>query len=182
VPQGVCIGASGRCLTATATSTITRTFTQSPTVTPTPTRTFTPTFTSTPELGEFATDPFKCYRLKQDLPKFEVLENLLLVDEFDSKMTKVIRPTMLCNPADLAGQGIQHPDEFLLCFKIRDMRGQPRFQRKTGLVVRNQLGEQIRVTAVAPGLLCVPSRLVVGRKPTATPAPTATPPPPTPTV
>ena len=171
VPNGVCQGGMGMCQTITPTGTITRTFTLTSTPTETPTKTPTATITLTPLLGEFAADPFKCYRVKPE-DKFAKIEGLTLVDELEQKEIKLIKPQLLCTPADIEGQGINHPDEFLLCFKIRQMPGQPAFARKTGLVVRNQFGDNIKVSALAPGLLCVPSRLAAGRVPTATRTPT----------
>lgn len=178
VPGGVCVGGAGRCLTATPTNTITRTFTrtltptQTSTATSTFTRTNTRTITPTPVLGQFFSDAFKCYRANPE-EKFTPVEGLTLIDEFDKKEIKLMRPQFFCTPADIENQGMQHPDEFLMCFKIRQMKGQALFSRKDGLVVRNQFGDTFKVSVVAPGMLCVPSRLAVGRVPTSTVTPTA---------
>lgn len=169
VENAVCSGGSGRCLTVTATGTITKTFTRTPTQTPTPTKTNTATVTLTPTLGGFQIDNFKCYRVRPD-QKFDTVEGVLLVDELepDGKMTKLVRPSLLCDPTSANGGSVLHPDDYLLCFKIRDEKHQDPFAKKAA-TVRNVYGEEIKIQALTSGYLCVPSRLLTARTPTPTP-------------
>lgn len=166
VPNGACVGGVGLCLTVTPTPTITQTRTRTSTPTPTPTRTSTSTPTLTPTLGGFVSDNFKCYRIRPK-DRWDKLEGIVLTDEFqpDGKSTKILRPLLLCNPVDNDGSGILNPDDHLLCFKIRDERGQGRFAKRQARV-RNAYGDSIEVEILAPGFLCVPSRLLTKRTPT----------------
>jgi hypothetical protein len=80
---------------------------------------------------------------------------VLLVDQFEEKLTAVLRPYRVCNPADKNGEGINDPTAHEMCYQIRDAGGQPRFLRRDVQVV-NQFGEQV-LTVLRPESLCVPA-------------------------
>jgi hypothetical protein len=105
--------------------------------------------------------PFKCYRVWQERrsPEFTPRE-VTLTDQFETKITEVLKPHLLCNPTDLNGQGIDTPLCHLLCYRIRDAAGQPEFvpvevsvaDELTALTVGTAQNSCRRVS-----LLCVPS-------------------------
>ena len=106
---------------------------------------------------------FKCYKVKRTkgAPKFE--EQLVtLDDQFETgKITRVIKPKLLCTPVDKNGEGIPNPAGHITCFKIKDAPGQPKFSR-TDITVTNQftddeLGAATAGECDAAPLLCVPS-------------------------
>lgn len=159
VENAVCNGGTGACE-----------FVPTATVTPTPTltRTLTPTPSLTPTLGGFAVGHYKCYRAKgaPGEPKFVPIEGVSIADDFASKDAKVVKPLYFCTPADKNNEGLQNPNDYMLCYRIRDSK--PRFP-KTNVSTRNQFDEEQNLTLVAAQLLCVPSRRV--NLPTATPTP-----------
>lgn len=169
VSNASCNGGTGRCVIFTATGTITKTPTRTNTPTVTPTKTNTPTVTMTPTLGGFQIDSMKCYRARPE-DHFDTVTGVELVDEFEpgGKSTKLIRPAMVCSPANVDAEPVLHPHDYLLCFKIRDEKKQQHF-RQTGATLRNAYGESIPVKLLASGYLCVPSRLLTERTPTPTP-------------
>ena len=52
---------------------------------------------------------------------------MTLGDQFETRTHTVKRPFLLCNPADVEGQGELHPSCHLLCYKILDAAGAPVF-------------------------------------------------------
>lgn len=106
-------------------------------------------------------DRFKCYRVWQErrTPEFTPRE-VTLADQFETKVTEVLKPHLLCNPVDLNGQGIATDLCHLLCYRIRDAAGQPEFvpvevsveDELTALTVGTAQNSCRRVS-----LLCVPS-------------------------
>lgn len=174
IMEAVCLGDSGSCATVTQTRTVTETPTE------TATRTRTPTQTPTATLGGFFVGNLRCYRAKDGEKSTTPLPELSIVDHFEDKDTRLIRAALLCSPADVNGEGMQFPDDYVVCYKSRDLPGQPRFSRRT-VKMRNRFGDDVDVAMLAPGYLCVPARRIV---PTRTPTPpesTPTQVPPTPT-
>ena len=55
-----------------------------------------------------ALDPFLCYRIKpsKGLEKFEPIPFLTLTDQFESRAVAVLRPLLLCNPAQVDDSAI----------------------------------------------------------------------------
>ena len=108
-----------------------------------------------PTFNTAVVDHFKCYTV---IGK-SVGKTVSLADQFETKNTKVLGPSILCNPVDKNGEGINNPDTHLTCYKIRDVVGQPRFQQRK-VLIKNQLDEQT-LRVLSPSVLCVPSSKTV---------------------
>jgi hypothetical protein len=101
-------------------------------------------------------DHYKCYQARRakGSPKFQNRENVL-EDEFGEKNTSVMAPISVCTPVSKNGTAITNPELQMVCYKIKDVKGQSKFVKRNALV-RNALGEQT-LTLVKPQVLCVPS-------------------------
>jgi calcium-activated chloride channel regulator 4 len=99
-------------------------------------------------------DAYKCYQARGKAARAK----LGVSDAFESKQTLVLKPRLLCAPADMDGSGVGNPTSRLVCYAIKDARTKPRqkkFKRQR-LAVVNAFGQQaLRVNT--PRLLCVPS-------------------------
>ena len=101
-------------------------------------------------------DHFKCYtaRTPNGSAQF-VPRNVVLTDQFESKLTTVVEPVSVCNATDKNGEGVMSPAAQLHCYKIKDAPGEPTFERRS-VVADNQLGTE-PLEVLRPRLLCVPS-------------------------
>jgi endoglycosylceramidase len=105
---------------------------------------------------------FKCYKVREakGTPKFAPPHDVDLGDQFETKVTRVMRPKYLCTPVATDGQGIPDPEGHLMCYKIKDAPGQPRFQRQE-IDIEDQFAEQdlktVRGDCRRSTFLCVPS-------------------------
>ena len=102
-------------------------------------------------------DDFFCYRTRASAgePKFTPF-TVHLVDQFDDLHFDVLKPKLLCPPADKNSQGIIDSATHLRAYAIRAVRGTPRYSPRTNILVTNQLGD-IRVNTIRPDLLLVPA-------------------------
>jgi hypothetical protein len=105
-------------------------------------------------------DRFKCYRVKQDgLHEFEE-RNVTLGDQFETRTHTVKRPFLLCNPADVEGQGELHPSCHMLCYKIEDAQGPPVFIPEE-VTIEDEINDGTVKTLSGvcskAALICVPS-------------------------
>jgi len=104
---------------------------------------------------------YKCYKTRPapGTPKFQKLE-VNLADQFETKQTVVIKPKLLCNPVDKDQEGILAPENRLVCYRIKDVPGQPRFIPQ-GVDITDQFTEQSLGTFVGDctriAMFCVPS-------------------------
>jgi len=109
--------------------------------------------------SELSIDHMKCYRVAQGPPKFPQLQ-VDLDDQFETKVTTVRKPRMLCTPVEKNGEGMIAPENHLTCYSIRDAAGQPKFQPR-GVDVTDQFAEQdlntLRGDCRKGSYLCVPS-------------------------
>jgi hypothetical protein len=111
--------------------------------------------------SELQIDHFKCYKVRRakGAAKFASPE-VVLEDQFETKDTLVVRPRFLCNPVDKNGEGILDPESHLVCYRIEDVPGQPRF-RRTAVEVMDQFADQdlkaLRGDCRQSSFLCVPS-------------------------
>lgn len=107
-----------------------------------------------------AVDRFKCYRVVQDDAHQFPPRNVSLTDQFETKTHKVIKPFLLCNPADVEGQGELNPSCHLTCYKILEVGGQPRFVPED-VTIEDEInsGTVSALSAVCSraAVLCVPS-------------------------
>ena len=105
---------------------------------------------------------FKCYKVREmrGAPAFTPPDDVDLEDQFETKLTRVIRPKFLCNPVDKNGEGIRNAEAHLTCYRIKDSPGQPRFQRRQ-VDIEDQFAQQdlkaVRGDCRASSYLCVPS-------------------------
>jgi hypothetical protein len=113
-------------------------------------------------------DHYKCYAasVTRGAPRF-IPRDVPLIDELESKDTTVLKPVSVCVPVDKNGEGVGNPDDYLVCYDIRDVRGQARFQ-KLDIEASNQFDEgpeAQRLTVTRSDILCVPSSAVVLPRP-----------------
>jgi hypothetical protein len=106
--------------------------------------------------SELNINHFKCYSAA-DLPKQPKWANktVSLVDEFESKTTVVSKPTTICTPVDKNTEGIVNAGMHLVCYPIKDAKGQPKFTPHTITAV-NQFATRAMIASKAT-TLCVPS-------------------------
>jgi len=108
---------------------------------------------------------FKCYKVRQPrgAPPFQEIGGVRLNDQFEDKLTTVLRPQLLCTPVNKNGEDPAAPDnqDHLTCYKIKDDPGQPRFEPRTVEVqdqfVMQDLLPTRRTDCRRTRLLCVPS-------------------------
>jgi hypothetical protein len=107
---------------------------------------------------QFATDHFKCYRVRRSKgsAQFKEIGPVKVADQFGIWTVSLKTPVKLCAPADKNGEdptAPSHPNH-LLCYKVRNVS--PPFG-EVPVFVNNQFGQQALV-ATRPTELCVPSR------------------------
>ncbi|MEW6270077.1 MAG: hypothetical protein AB1689_12365 [Thermodesulfobacteriota bacterium] len=96
-------------------------------------------------------DEMACYRVRGGSSADRVVE---LLDRFETRATRILRPYAVCNPATRDGQAVKDTDRHLTCYEIRDASGAPLARHELSLV--GVLGaEELRVRR--PRHLCVPS-------------------------
>ena len=106
-------------------------------------------------------DNYECYRarLSRGARKFPKRLRLTVGSGFTSpaKVFKVRRPRHLCTPTDINGQGLSDAGApLLLCYRVRNVRGQPKHHKVRGLAVRNGFGAET-LNTVREHELCLPS-------------------------
>lgn len=125
---------------------------------PTPTPTLTPTATATPT--PFPEDRFKIYKAKtkKGTAEFVSPPDPTLVDQFESKETEVVKPTLLGNPAGEGGGGVINTTIHLECYAIKDAKTDPKQPKFPGRLVQvsNEFGS-LTLAVTTPRQLCVPS-------------------------
>ena len=114
---------------------------------------------TTPDLLDLpiTVNHFKCYDVKESegTPKFEKL--IVLLDDPNFGITQefeVKKPKMLCTPVDKNGEGIVDPENHLMCYDIKKLMDDPKFE-KLSVFTNNQFGpEDLEVKKQKE--LCVP--------------------------
>lgn len=93
-------------------------------------RVFVPTAKSLTEpvgqAGPNNVDRYECARVRVTPKTRKFSKNLFVsvVDQFDQPKTyEVKRPTRLCTPIDLDGQGVKSPTQDLMCYQVRQVKG-----------------------------------------------------------
>ncbi len=107
-----------------------------------------------------ARDHFLCYKAKsaKGEPKFERLD-VDLDDQFGATTKTVKKPKFLCTPVAKDGEPVIDPASHLVCYEVKRLRGQPKFQKRDVLVF-NQFEDEVEgriLTVKKPRILCVPS-------------------------
>jgi hypothetical protein len=96
-------------------------------------------------------DHFKCYGVKR-ISGFEPAAGILSDQFITGKSFELRKPSQVCTPVDKNGEGLQNPDNHLLCYTLRI---KPSY-RGEGIGVNNQLGAAI-LDITGERELCVPS-------------------------
>jgi len=107
-------------------------------------------------------NPYGCYatRLSRG-QKFPKGLRLTVGAQFtpQPKIFKVKKPNRLCAPVSVDGRSVNPDDPFLLCFRVKGVRGQPKHQKVKGLAVHNEFGSG-RLDTIRDRQLCLPTLLV----------------------
>ncbi len=107
-------------------------------------------------LGVHEVDHFQCYKAKKDKGEAPfVVIDVTVADQLDSKNTRVLKTDSFCNPVGVDGEAVLHADDHLHCYKIKDVKGQDRFERTT-VFMNNRFGDDT-LTILKSRRLCVPS-------------------------
>jgi hypothetical protein len=110
------------------------------------------TCVGTPDLDVCA-DDFLCYKTKTT--QAPVLPVVHLEDQFESVDYQVVKGRHVCTPADKNGSGTLDPTTHLRSYQIKAVPGSPRHERRTMVLVTNQIGS-LTVDTVKADLLLVP--------------------------
>jgi hypothetical protein len=97
-------------------------------------------------------------KVSRGAPRFSAIPGVGLDDDLiDTDMRfDVKKPTRLCLPVDMNGQGLQNAAQSLMCYQAAAARGEPRFAAVNGVHVQTQFGSE-ELDATKPEELCVPS-------------------------
>ena len=101
---------------------------------------------------------YKCYDVKvtKDTPKFEKREVTLTDPNFgETKVFEVKKPKHLCVPVDKEGEGIIDPENHLMCYDLKKIKDQPKFEKRN--VFTNNQFEPEDLEVKKEHQLCVPS-------------------------
>ena len=101
---------------------------------------------------------YKCYDVKEteDTPKFEKREVTLSDPNFgETKVFEVKKPKHLCVPVDKNGEGIVDEENHLMCYDLKKIKDQPKFEKRN--VFTNNQFEPEDLEVKKEHQLCVPS-------------------------
>ena len=113
------------------------------------------------ELDPIEINYFKCYdaKVSKHTPEFEK-RTVNLNDQFthDPIAMEVKKIETLCSPVDKNNEGTVNDENFVMCYDLKTIKGEPKF-KKMNVFINNQFGsEELKVKK--PNLLCVPSSIV----------------------
>ncbi|MEX0861824.1 immunoglobulin-like domain-containing protein, partial [Nitrosopumilus sp.] len=111
------------------------------------------------ELDEIRINHFKCYdaKVSKNTPQFDK-RDVSLTDQFGSMTMNVYKETMFCTPVDKNNEGIVNDENYLMCYDLKKIRGEPKFT-KVNVFTNNQFGGQ-KLQAEEAERLCVPSKIL----------------------
>ncbi len=130
-----------------------------------PNRLLMPTVEGTPTTGADAApsaDHYGCYEARLSRgQKFPKGLQLTVGAQFtpQPKIFRVRKPKGLCAPVGVDGRAMNPDDPFLLCFRVKGVRGQPKPRRVVGLAVHNEFGGE-SLTSRRERELCLPTLLM----------------------
>jgi hypothetical protein len=99
-------------------------------------------------------DHYRCVstKISKGAPKFPKGQAASVADQFATRTVTLKKPATLCVPTDKNGEGINRPDDHLLCYKVK-----PSVKTSaTGVQVQNQFAAQV-LELKSEAQLCVPS-------------------------
>jgi len=115
----------------------------------------------------FTINHYKCYDVKETKGTDKFVKRIVSVFDPNFDITKdfeVKKPKMLCNPVEkqvvnadgtVETTPIQNPENHLMCYDIKKMKGEPKFEKRN-VFTDNQFGpEDLEVKKVKQ--LCLPS-------------------------
>ena len=108
-----------------------------------------------------ALDHFVCYtvRVTRGTAKFApILGMTTITDQLGTLTVDVTKPTMLCAPTDMnnTAPGAEAHTEHLMCYKVRAVRGAPKFTKVTPVFATDHLGVET-LDVISRQEICVPS-------------------------
>lgn len=108
--------------------------------------------------GAFVVDHFQCYKTKiaKDGPKFTPVLDVTIQDQFGTMRVDVKKPRYLCVPVDKNGEGIHDAASHLMCYQVKQVKGDTKFVKVVGAYVHNQFAAE-QLDAKTPSELCVPA-------------------------
>jgi len=115
--------------------------------------------TSIPDpLNPITVDHYKCYDAKEskDTPKF--VKRLVTISDpnfGETKIFEVKNPKHLCTPVDKNGEGIIDPITHLMCYDLKKIKDEPKFEKRN--VFTNNQFEPEDLEVKKEHQLCVPS-------------------------
>ena len=104
-------------------------------------------------------DHFKCYSARQVEHRFHATR-VVVVDQFESKPLRLVRPETFCTPAGKNGSGIAHPKAHLTCYTVGEETEADKLNRR--VVATDQFGRH-RLRLSDTDALCLPSSKSVTR-------------------
>jgi len=115
-------------------------------------------FTVPDELNPITINHFKCYDVKEskDTPKF--VKRTVTIYDPNFELTQdfeVKKPKHLCTPVDKNGEGIVDAENHLMCYDLKKMKGEPKFEKRN-VFTNNQFGSD-DLEVKKQHQLCVPS-------------------------
>jgi hypothetical protein len=96
-------------------------------------------------------DDFLCYKAKSS--QFSSISGVTLADQFETATVQVVKPKLICPPANKDGEGIIDSITHLQGYQIKQSAVHV---RRTNVLIDNQLG-QLRLDTIKPDLLLVPA-------------------------
>ncbi len=99
-------------------------------------------------------DPYKCWRVKDvGSPKFSRRKGERLDDDFRADTVDVVKPFMICNPADADGAGVGDASARLCCYATATKK---RLNPKRSIAITDRFGDFAWQAKGKPKFLCQP--------------------------
>ena len=108
-------------------------------------------------------DTFECYkaRISKGSAKLPKGTTVTVADLFENVRTlDVKKPSRLCAPAGLDGGAVLQPASFLLCYRVKPARGEPRHTRRSAVHTANAFGAE-QLDTIKEDELCLPAALAL---------------------
>lgn len=100
----------------------------------------------------------KCYKIVS--PRGFSPLRVAVADRFETKTTQVVRPRYFCTPVDKNREGIPNPGAHVVCYKVKDVPGQPTFEPRAVKIVDQFIevaSNALQGDCRQSSFLCVPS-------------------------